>query len=173
MTYVRATDGTRIHYSVTGRPGGTPILFIQGLGADKHGWDLQRDGDRLVPIIERLHAAGCRVSLFMDPDASSMQRAADIGCDRVELYTGPYAEALAQDNATALLPAYRAAAQAAREAGLGINAGHDLDLDNLGPFLDAVPGIEEVSIGQALIADALHVGLASAVEAYVAVLNRQ
>jgi len=138
-----------------------------------HGWDLQRDGDRLVPIIERLHAAGCRVSLFMDPDASSMQRAADIGADRVELYTGPYAEAFARGEAAPLFSAYRNAGEAAREAGLGLNAGHDLDLDNLGPFLDTVLHVDEVSIGQALVADALDLGLAEAVQAYLAILNRQ
>ncbi|GAB5533792.1 MAG: pyridoxine 5'-phosphate synthase [Rubricoccaceae bacterium] len=138
-----------------------------------HGWNLERDGDRLGPIIERLHAAGCRVSLFMDPDASSMQRASDIGADRVELYTGPYAEAVARGESATALSAYRAAGQAARDVGLAINAGHDLDLDNLGAFLDAVPGVEEVSIGQALVADALNLGLANAVQAYLAVLNRQ
>ena len=138
-----------------------------------HGWDLQRDADRLVPLIDQLRRAGCRVSLFMDPDASSMQRAADIGADRVELYTGPYAEAFARGEAGALLPAYRDAALAAQEAGLALNAGHDLDLDNLGPFLDAVPGIDEVSIGQALVSDALTLGLATAVGAYLAILNRQ
>lgn len=137
-----------------------------------HGWDLQRDGDRLVPIIERLHAAGCRVSLFMNPDASSMKRAADVGADRVELYTGPYAEAFTRGKTQDLLAAYCDAGQAAREAGLGLNAGHDLDLNNLGPFLEAVPGVDEVSIGQALIADALDLGLANAVRAYLDILNR-
>ena len=138
-----------------------------------HGWDLRRDGDRLQPVLARLRAAGCRVSLFVDPDADAVRRAADVGADRVELYTGPYAEAFARGEAGAALPAYAEAAEAARAAGLGLNAGHDLDLDNLGPFLDAVPGVDEVSIGQALVADALHLGLAEAVRAYLRVLNRQ
>ena len=138
-----------------------------------HGWDLGRDADRLAPAIERLHAAGCRVSLFVDPVARSMARAAEVGADRVELYTGPYAEAFAGGSAESLLSRYREAAEAARAAGLGVNAGHDLDLDNLGPFLRAVPGVDEVSIGQALVSDALHRGLGAAVEAYRAVLDRQ
>ncbi|MEO0556581.1 MAG: pyridoxine 5'-phosphate synthase [Bacteroidota bacterium] len=138
-----------------------------------HGWDLERDGDRLVPIIERLHAAGCRVSLFMDPDASSMARAAETGADRVELYTGPYAWAFARGEAAEWLARHRDAAHAAQDAGLAVNAGHDLDLENLGAFLDAVPHVDEVSIGQALIADALGLGLASAVRAYLAVLGGQ
>ena len=138
-----------------------------------HGWNLDRDADRLAPVIERLHAAGCRVSLFVDPVARSMARAAQIGADRVELYTGPYAEAFARGEAGPLLGRYREAAEAARAAGLGVNAGHDLDLANLGPFLDAVPGVDEVSIGQALVSDALYLGLEAAVAAYRAVLDRQ
>src|SRR5690606_19613597 len=93
------------------------------------------------------------------------------GADRVELYTGPFAEAFAAGRD--VRPAYRAAAEAARAAGLGVNAGHDLDLDNLGPFLDAVPGVDEVSIGQALVADALERGLPAAVAAYVDACERR
>ena len=137
-----------------------------------HGWDLARDADRLRPIIARLRERGCRVSLFMDPDPDAIRRAADIGADRVELYTGPYAWAFARGEAEAPLAQHAAAAEAARGAGLGVNAGHDLDLENLGPYLRAVPGVLEVSIGQALIADALTMGLEAAVLAYLDVIAR-
>ena len=132
-----------------------------------HGWDLAADGDRLAPVVARLRAAGVRVSLFLDADAERMAGAAAVGADRVELYTGPYAQAAAAGRGAEALPRYADAARAAREAGLGVNAGHDLDLDNLAPFLRAVPGVAEVSIGQALVADALERGMAAAVGAYV------
>ena len=137
-----------------------------------HGWDLARDGERLAPIVAAMRAAGARVSLFLDPDAALMARAAALGADRVELYTGPYAQAAAAGRAGAVLARYAEAAEAAHAAGLGVNAGHDLDLDNLGPFLDAVPHVAEVSIGQALVADALQMGMRDAVRAYVGVLER-
>jgi pyridoxine 5-phosphate synthase len=136
------------------------------------GWNLAREGGRLKPIIESLHSFGCRVSLFMDavPDAISL--VPRTGADRVELYTGPYAEAFAIGAEHAPRP-YVAAAQRALDLGLGINAGHDLNLENLGPFLDAVPGVLEVSIGHALIGDALEIGLPEAVRRYVAIVSRR
>ena len=137
-----------------------------------HGWTLARDAARLAPVVEALHAQGARVSLFVAADADAARRAADVGADRVELYTGPYAHAAASGRGSEVLPAYAEAARAARAAGLGVNAGHDLDVDNLGPFLRAVPGVDEVSIGQALVADALEHGLDAAVRAYLAVLER-
>jgi len=132
-----------------------------------HGWDLQRDGERLRPFIAELHGLGVRVSLFMDPLQESMAAAAAIGADRVELYTEPYARAFAAANRSAAVARYTAAARSAQAAGLGVNAGHDLNLDNLPVFLAAVPGIAEVSIGHALIADALESGLAATVAAYL------
>ena len=132
-----------------------------------HGWDLDADGDRLRPLIRALRADGLRVSLFLDADAERMAAAADLGADRVELYTGPYALAAADGHEAEALPRYAHAARAARRAGLAVNAGHDLDLDNLTPFLRAVPGVAEVSIGQALVADALERGMAEAVRAYL------
>lgn len=135
-----------------------------------HGWDLRRDAARLAPLVAELRGLGCRVSLFVDAAPDVMARAADLGADRVELYTGPYAEAAARGEAARALDRYRRAAEAARRAGLGLNAGHDLDLGNLGPFLQAVPGVEEVSIGQALVADALERGMALAVQAYLRVI---
>ena len=134
-----------------------------------HGWDLGRDGDRLRPVVAELRALGCRVSLFVDADPATVRAAAAVGADRVELYTGPYARAAAAGHPAPLLERHRAAAEAAAEAGLGLNAGHDLDLDNLGPYLAAVPHVEEVSIGQALVADALERGLTATVRAYLRV----
>jgi pyridoxine 5-phosphate synthase len=134
-----------------------------------HGWDLARDGERLRPIIARMRQRGSRVSLFMDPVPDAMAAARDVGADRVELYTEPFASAFARGEASGVLPAFRDAAIAASRAGLGVNAGHDLNLDNLGPFLDAVPGVLEVSIGHALVADALELGLGETVRRYLAI----
>jgi pyridoxine 5-phosphate synthase len=136
-----------------------------------HGWDLARDAGRLAPLVREAQELGCRVSLFVDADADAVVRAAAVGADRVELYTGPYAWAAAEGAADRLLDGYRSAARAAHDAGIGVNAGHDLDLDNLPPFLDAVPGVLEVSIGQALVSDALEMGLAATVRAYLNILT--
>lgn len=134
-----------------------------------HGWDLSRDGARLRPIVARMRALGCRVSLFMDPVPHAMSAAKDVGADRVELYTESFASAFARGEAGSVLPAFRDAALTAGRAGLGVNAGHDLNLENLGAFLDAVPGVLEVSIGHALVADALELGLAETVRRYLAI----
>ena len=136
-----------------------------------HGWDLARDAARLEPLVREIRDLGCRVSLFVDAAPEAMAPAAALGADRVELYTGPYAEAAAAGRAEAVLDRYRAAAEAARDAGLTLNAGHDLDLDNLGLLLRSVPGIEEVSIGQALVADALERGMAETVRSYLRVIQ--
>ena len=105
-----------------------------------HGWDLVRDGERLRPLIDELHALGVRVSLFMDPDPAAMALARAVGADRVELYTEAYARSHGHAEQAAVLARYAAAAQAALSAGLGVNAGHDLNRDNLADFLRAVPG---------------------------------
>ena len=131
-----------------------------------HGWDLERDGERLRPLIEELHALGVRVSLFMDPDPAAMALARAVGADRVELYTEAYARSHGTDAQAALLQRYAAAARAAHEAGLGVNAGHDLNRDNLADFLSGVPGVTEVSIGHAIAADALEFGMAETVRLY-------
>ena len=132
-----------------------------------HGWHLDADAARLSPIILRLKALGARVSLFMDPVPGAMARAKELGADRVELYTEPYAAAFARGDRDAAEP-YRAAAASARAAGLEVNAGHDLNLANLAPFLARVPDVAEVSIGHALVADALELGLAETVRRYLA-----
>ncbi len=131
-----------------------------------HGWNLARDGERLRPLIAELQALGVRVSLFMDPEPAAMAQAAAVGADRVELYTEAYARAFGSAEQAAVLARYVQTAQAAQAAGLGINAGHDLNRDNLGTFLSAVPGVLEVSIGHALAADALELGMAETVRAY-------
>jgi pyridoxine 5-phosphate synthase len=143
-----------------------------GAFTSDHGWDLDQDGERLRPVIAELKALGVRVSLFMDPVPAAMAAAAKLGADRVELYTEPYARAFGGTEQRAVLARYVESARAARAAGLGVNAGHDLNLDNLSPFIEAVPGVLEVSIGHALIADALEFGLGEAVRRYLDVIRR-
>ena len=135
-----------------------------------HGFDFARDAARLRPVVAQLKSWGCRVSLFCDADAPQLERAAELGADRIEIYTGPYAHAHAAGDAGAALAACVRTAERAQRAGLGVNAGHDLDQQNLGPFLRAVPGVLEVSIGHALISEALHDGLAPTVQRYLAVI---
>ncbi|MDN3639466.1 pyridoxine 5'-phosphate synthase [Simiduia curdlanivorans] len=134
-----------------------------------HGFDLTQSGAKLAPIIARLKDQGMRVSLFMDPDISQIELAAKLGADRIELYTGPFAEAFKQhpEKLPALLAQFGAAAQAATALGLGVNAGHDLNLHNLGAFRQAVPALLEVSIGHAFVVDCIALGLPAAMAAYV------
>ncbi len=134
-----------------------------------HGFDFARDAAALAPMVSALKSFGCRVSLFADAGVDPAP-AASIGAARVELYTGPYAEAFAAGRAAAALPAYVRTAGAAAASGLGVNAGHDLDQANLAAFLDAVPGVLEVSIGHALMSEALYEGLAATVRRYLALL---
>lgn len=137
-----------------------------------HGWDIVRWEGELGEVVRRLHRLECRVSLFVDPEPEAIRRVAALGADRIELYTEPYAAVFAAGGeVTDSLELYAAAAQAALDAGLGVNAGHDLNLENLGPFLHRVPGVAEVSIGHALIADALEFGLADAVRRYLEIIN--
>jgi pyridoxine 5-phosphate synthase len=138
-----------------------------------HGWDLARDAARLQPLIAEAKALGARVSLFMDADPGPMAEAARIGADRVELYTEPYARAFGSSAEAGVLARYAAAARAAREAGLDVNAGHDLNQRNLPRFLDTVPGVLEVSIGHALVSDALEDGLARTVRNYLAAIGKR
>ena len=138
----------------------------EGQFTSDHGWDLEADGERLRPLIDECRALGVRVSLFMDPTPQAMALARSIGAERVELYTEPYAAAHGREGQSAQLQAFAAAARAAQAAGLGVNAGHDLNRDNLADFLRAVPGVLEVSIGHALISDALELGLAETVRAF-------
>ena len=131
-----------------------------------HGWSFPQDAERLRPLIAECKQLGVRVSLFMDPVPAQMAQARAVGADRVELYTEPYAAAWGTGQQAVELERYRAAAQAALDAGLGVNAGHDLNRDNLAAFVRTVPGVLEVSIGHALIADALELGYSDTVRAY-------
>mgnify|MGYP001494845024 CR=1 FL=1 len=145
----------------------TFVPDTEGQFTSDHGWDLAADGERVRPLIEEAKALGVRVSLFMDPVPGSMAAARAAGADRVELYTEHYAHVFGSAQQVAVLAAYAEAARAAQAAGLDVNAGHDLNRDNLAAFLRAVPGVREVSIGHALIADALELGYAATVKAYL------
>ncbi len=133
------------------------------------GWNLVEDGERLMPIIQQLKAHQIRVSLFMDAVPHQMELAKKVGADRVELYTEPYATAFRESRVETVFSDYAQAAQAAQLHGLGVNAGHDLNLENLGKFC-SIPNILEVSIGHALIAEALEMGLSNTVKAYLDIL---
>ncbi len=135
-----------------------------------HGFDFSRDGERLRPLIAELKSYGCRVSLFVDAGNPDIAQAAALGADRVELYTGPYAEAHAAGDATVQLALFADAALRAQAAGLGVNAGHDLSQENLRDFLQLVPDVLEVSIGHALIGEALYDGLDATVKGYLRLL---
>jgi pyridoxine 5-phosphate synthase len=132
-----------------------------------HGFNLKNDTNELQDIIDRLKTLGCRVSLFMDADCEQISLAKQIGADRIELYTGPYADAHDQKN---VFHTYQIAAEHALTENLGINAGHDLNLKNL-PLFSQLPGLLEVSIGHALTIDALHYGLESTIHRYLQTLK--
>jgi pyridoxine 5-phosphate synthase len=194
--HIRAADVRELHALVAGRPGaefnieGNPFHNLmdfvrelrphqctlvpdaEGQLTSDHGWDLQVDATRLQPVIAEAKALGVRVSLFMDPVPQAMAAAKAVGADRVELYTESYASAFATSRQAQVLQGFVQAAQAALDAGLEVNAGHDLNRDNLTAFLGAVPGVREVSIGHALISDALELGYSAAVKAYLASIAR-
>jgi len=174
-------------YNIEGNPSQNLLGFIRELAAlgmrphqvtfvpdgedqftSDHGWSFPQDAARLQPWIAECQALGVRVSLFMDPIPGQMAAARAAGADRVELYTEPYAAAWGTPRQAVELARYRDAAQAAVDAGLLVNAGHDLNRDNLTAFVREVPGLHEVSIGHALIADALELGYATTVQAYLA-----
>ena len=138
-----------------------------------HGFDFAADGERLRPHIAALKALECRVSVFVDVGDPDVAAAADAGADRVELYTGPFAEAFAAGDVQAALADCADTARRAQAAGLGVNAGHDLSQANLAAFLAAVPGVLEVSIGHALVDEALYAGLDATVRAYLAILSNR
>jgi pyridoxine 5-phosphate synthase len=152
------------------------VTFVpdgEGQFTSDHGWNLAADAARLQPLIQQAQALGLRVSLFMDAEPQAMAAAKAVGADRIELYTEPYAAAWGTAGQGAQLARFAAAAQAALDVGLGINAGHDLNRDNLRAFAQQVPGLQEVSIGHALIADALELGYTATVQAYLDCLRVQ
>lgn len=136
-----------------------------------HGFDLHSSGEALYPIIQRLKNQGMRVSLFMDPDLEQIDLAAKVGADRIELYTGPYAASWGTDSLETIFQHHLEAAQLATSLGMGVNAGHDLNLDNLAKF-SSIPNLLEVSIGHAFIVDSLAMGMASTVQAYKKLLSQ-
>ncbi len=151
------------------------VTFVpdsEGQFTSDHGWRFPDDAERLRPLIAECRDLGVRVSLFMDADAPAMAHARAVGADRVELYTEPYAAAFGTAQQAGELERFRAAAQSALDAGLGVNAGHDLNRDNLTPFLRTVPGVSEVSIGHALMADALELGYGATVAAYLRCIDQ-
>ena len=167
-------------YNIEGNPFHNLMDFVRGVRPHQatfvpdgegqftsdHGWRFPDDAERLRPLIAECRALGVRVSLFMDADADQMPAARAVGADRVELYTEPYAAAFGSANQAVQLERFAAAARAALDAGLAVNAGHDLNRDNLTPFLREVKGVSEVSIGHALIADALELGYPDTIRAY-------
>ncbi len=138
-----------------------------GQATSDHGWCLPKDANALRPLIEQAQGWGARVSLFMDAQPEVMPDVRELGADRVELYTEPYARADGTAEEAHELARFAASAEAAQREGLGVNAGHDLNRHNLRAFLRAVPHVLEVSIGHALIADALELGLAETVRVYL------
>ena len=150
------------------------LTFVPDDAAQKtsdHGFDLEKSAKDLLPLIRRGHELGARVSIFMDPVPEQMALAKEIGADRVELYTEAYAAGYEADREKAIAP-YVAAAEEARRLGLGLNAGHDLNLQNLSYFLRTIPFVDEVSIGHALISDALYFGLENTVTMYLREIPR-
>ena len=143
----------------------------EGQFTSDHGWAFPQDAERLKPHIEYAHARGVRVSLFMDPIPEAMAAAKAVGADRVEFYTESYALAWSDSKKNKVLSRFVEAARAAAAINLGVNAGHDLNRDNLAEFLRAVPGVLEVSIGHALIADALELGYDATVKDYLRCIN--
>lgn len=135
-----------------------------------HGWDIPSNAAELSDVIERLHSHDARVSLFVDDDPRMAEPAKAVGADRVELYTGPYHFAFMEGRADDSIRNFVKTAEAVRAVGLGLNAGHDLNLDNLPGFLGAIPYVEEVSIGHAITADALVMGMDATIHAYLAVI---
>lgn len=176
-----------VEYNIEGNPFHGLVEFAQKVRPDQctlvpdevnvstsdQGWDMRKDAERLRPVIRDLHACGSRVSLFMDirADEEAVRLARDVGAERIELYTGTYAEQHAEGKGESSAQEYARVARWALAAGLGVNAGHDLNLDNLTYFLRNVPNVLEVSIGHAVISDALEYGLAETVRKYLAAID--
>ena len=134
-----------------------------------HGFDLNQQGDQLIPIINQIKSMGVRVSLFMDPDLEQIKLASEVGADRIELYTGPYAAAWGSEALEIIFDQHLKAANLATSLGLGVNAGHDLNLDNLAKFA-SIPNLLEVSIGHAFTVDSLNIGMIPTLRAYQTLL---
>lgn len=181
LSALLAKDWPRAEFNIEGNPFHNLMDFVRELrphqatfvpdsetqSTSDHGWRFPEDAERLRPLIAETRALGVRVSLFMDPEPAMMAAAKAVGADRVELYTEGYAASRGAAQADAVLQRYVETARAAQAAGLEVNAGHDLSLDNLTAFLRAVPGVREVSIGHAFVSDALEIGYAAATREYL------
>ena len=181
---VSKSDG--IEYNIEGNPFESWLDIVRKTKPDQatlvpddpnaftsdHGWDLSNAETvaRLKPIVTELKELGIRVSMFMDPDPNMIPIVAEIGADRIELYTEPYATAHREREVAPVFRQFAEGAKSAQDSGMGVNAGHDLNLDNLGEFV-TIPGILEVSIGHALVGDALFMGLEKTVQEYLRVLG--
>lgn len=144
----------------------TLVPDAPGVLTSSAGWDVVANAAMLRPIVERFKSEGIRVSIFVDPDEAQIRRAAEIGADRVELYTKPYADLYPEDPEAAVAP-FAEASRTAHEAGLEVNAGHDLSLENLRFFKERLPYLDEVSIGHAIICDALYLGIRDTIARYL------
>lgn len=174
-------DWPRIEFNIEGNPFHNLMDFVRACrphqatfvpdsetqSTSDHGWSFPQDAERLRPLIAEANALGVRVSLFMDPIPEMMAAVKAVGADRVELYTEGYAASRGSERAAVVLARYAETARAAQAAGLEVNAGHDLSRDNLTDFLRAVPGVKEVSIGHAFVADALELGYAATTRDYL------
>jgi pyridoxine 5-phosphate synthase len=184
LIHARRTDRPGLELNIEGNPFPEFLALVSAVKPDQctlvpdahnartsdEGWNVARDGARLTDVIGRLKALGIRVSVFMDPDVEQIALVPATGADRIELYTEPYAKAYGTKDADWITAGYVSAAECAQRLGLGVNAGHDLNLHNLGHFCRVVPNVLEVSIGHAITADALELGWTGAVKAYLAVL---
>ncbi|HUA35136.1 MAG TPA: pyridoxine 5'-phosphate synthase [Candidatus Binataceae bacterium] len=175
----------RIEFNIEGYPGAEFLELIHevrptqctlvpdppGVLTSNAGWKLDDSAEWLREVLAKMRSESIRTSLFVEPNAETIERAKELGADRIELYTGPYAAAFDTPERDAVLGAHRDAAKLARRIGLGVNAGHDLDLRNLPLYVKTVKGLQETSIGHALISDAIYTGLARAVKAYLKALG--
>ena len=178
------SKNTEVEFNVEGNPTEEFLELVEQTSPDQctlvpdepgqltsdHGWDLQVDGGLVEPLINRLHDAGIRVSLFMDPIAEQINIAKSINADRIELYTEPYARAFGSGEYQEILGSFLKAVEYATEIGLSVNAGHDLNLKNLGAFL-GIPGIAEVSIGHAIVVESFDFGFEQTLERYLKILG--
>lgn len=183
---VRNEYGGRVEYNIEGKPTEDYMNIVRDIVPDQatlvpdepdqrtsdHGWDPDDEETAgLAPILAELSGLGIRTSLFLNSEPAFVTRIHNLGPDRVELYTGPWADAYGTESQAATLKRYADCAKKALELGIGVNAGHDLNLENLPSFVAAVPGVDEVSIGHAITSDALKMGFAEAVRAYQAILK--
>jgi pyridoxine 5-phosphate synthase len=185
LSSMLTTEFKRIEFNIEGYPSPEFIELVSAVRptqctlvpdppnviTSNAGWALGSDTNWLNPILKRLAAEGIRSSLFVAPDAEVIEQARELDAARIELYTGPYAQAFGTPESDQILQAHRDAARLARKLGLGVNAGHDLDLQNIPSYMATVKGLRETSIGHALIADALYLGLSRSVKAYLKALG--